>query len=75
MRQVLERFIVSNIYPSGSLSSTHPAISEDILIYFVAHCVNALQLKYSTIKRILKQDSRTLAVFRMGSHSYVYELS
>ena len=43
----------SNIYPSGSLSSTHPAISEDILIYFVAHCVNALQLKYSTIKTYL----------------------
>ena len=53
MRQVLERFIVFQTYPSGSLSSTHSAISEDILIYFVAHCVNALQLKYSTIKTYL----------------------
>ena len=43
----------SNLYPSGSLSSTHPAISEDILIYFVAHCVDTLQLKYSTIKTYL----------------------
>ena len=43
----------SNMYPSGWLSSTPPAISEDILIYFVAHCVNALKLKYSTIKTYL----------------------
>ena len=43
----------SNLYPSGSLSRIHPAISEDIFIYFVTHCVDALQLKYSTIKTYL----------------------
>ena len=43
----------SSMYPSGYLSHTHPAISEDILIYFVAHCVSSLHLKYSTIKTYL----------------------
>ena len=36
--------------PSGSQSPTHPTISEEILIYFVAQCFSFLQLKYSTIK-------------------------
>ena len=40
----------SYMYPSGSLSPTHPTISEEILIYFMAHCFSFLQLKYSTIK-------------------------
>ena len=43
----------SSTYPFGYLSHTHPAISEDILIYFVAHCVSSLHLKYSTIKTYL----------------------
>ena len=43
----------SNLYPSGNLSHTHPIISEDILIYFVAYCVSSLHLKYSTIKTYL----------------------
>ena len=41
------------MYPSGSLSPTHLTISEEILIYFVAHCCSFLQLKYSTIKTYL----------------------
>ena len=41
------------MYPSGSLSPTHPTISEEILIYFVAQCFSFLQLKYSTIKTYL----------------------
>nr|XP_006822089.1 PREDICTED: uncharacterized protein LOC102806017 [Saccoglossus kowalevskii] len=31
-------------------STTHPPISEDILIYFVAHCATFLHLKFMTIK-------------------------
>ena len=44
----------SDLYPSGSLSpTTHPAVTEEILIYFVAHCFCFLQLKHSTIKTYL----------------------
>ncbi|XP_006824603.1 uncharacterized protein LOC102800610, partial [Saccoglossus kowalevskii] len=31
-------------------STSHPRISEDILIYFVTHCATNLHLKYTTIK-------------------------
>ena len=41
--RAFERF--SDLYPSGSLSHTHPAVTEEILIYFVAHCFSFLQLK------------------------------
>ena len=43
----------SDLYPSGSLSPTHPAVTEEILIYFVAYCFSFLQLKHSTIKTYL----------------------
>ena len=38
------------MYPCGSLNPTHLTISEEMFIYFVAHCFSFLQLKYSTIK-------------------------
>ena len=43
----------SDMYPYGSLSPTHPTISEEILFYFVVHCFSFLQLKYSTMKTYL----------------------
>ena len=49
--RAFERF--SDLYPSGSLSPTHPAVTEEILIYFVAHCFSFLHLKHSTIKTYL----------------------
>ena len=41
------------MYPNGSLSPTHPAISEEMLSNFLAHCFSFLQLKYSTIKKYI----------------------
>ena len=43
----------SDMYPCGSLNPTHLTISEEMFIYFVAHCFSFLQLKYSTINTYL----------------------
>ena len=62
----------SDLYPSGSLSPTHPAVTEKILIYFVAHCFSFLQLKHSTIKTYLAgmQVFRILVVsLRLPTHA------
>ena len=46
-----ERFLLLN----GANISLHkfPPVTEDILIYFVAHCFKVLLLKYTTIKLYL----------------------
>jgi len=43
----------SDLYLFRSMCHTYPPVSEEILIYFVAHCFHFLHVKYSTIKTYL----------------------